>query len=177
MADPENNFKTHLKTIKELKGKKRFEFIWEYYRLQIIVTLAVLLFVVYFVNSSIFNREKYDLTIAIYGNYIDTDERQEIETHLEENLSVSIRVISFGVYSLDPQLSESQTAAFMGEYRLGGIDVIITSEAQMQLLSNSGYVNFYESYYDDLCIAVALNSNNIELSAEAIKNILFIKAD
>jgi|GEM_PF-5356108 len=170
MADPENNFKTHFKTLSQLNGKKRFEFIWEYYRLQIILTVVILISVIYFFNSVVFNRVTYDFTVAFYGNHSDYYERMEIENELEEEFSLTVRVIAFDVLSYNANYASSQAAAFMGEYVIGGIDVIIADEIQMQRLIESGYINKYEPYSNELFAAITLNSQNVEIAEKVIAN-------
>ena len=172
MADPDNNYKTHLKTIKQLHGRKRFEFIWEYYRLQIIITIVLIIIAGLFLNTTVFNRDKYDLTVAFYGDYAQYDERQAIKSDLEEKLHLTIRMISFDTYSINHEYATSQAAAFLGEYVIGGIDVIITNETQMQTLIDMGYTKHYEPYSDNLFIAVASNSKDMDNAVEVIRNIL-----
>jgi len=56
-------------TLKSLKGKERWAFIWDYYKIHIIAAVILIVAAAYTVNVMVFNRPNGDyLSIAYYGN-------------------------------------------------------------------------------------------------------------
>jgi len=87
MADRENTLRNSIKTVTELKGKKRLAFVWGYYKAHII-TAAVLLVALFSVLNLIFfnPKPKSILTVSFYGATVS----DESCLSLSEALNVSL---------------------------------------------------------------------------------------
>ena len=71
-------------TFKSLSGKKKIEFIYDYYKLPIIGTLLAIIIISYMAYSFVTKQDTY-CNITYYGSTINTDNFNKIKDILKEN--------------------------------------------------------------------------------------------
>jgi len=161
MPDPANTTRNHIETFKSLQGRSKWEFVWEYYKIQIIVIIFAALALAYILSNA---APKTRFTVAYYGRTLDHEVHGIIRNDInerfpdEEGLGL-IEILSFNVYSSDANYTRSQTEGFLAKLRLGEIDVIMTDSALIEGMIDKNFLKkcgeylpmgLMDRYYDSL---------------------------
>lgn len=120
------------------KDPVKLENFFHYYKIHIIVSLIVAVFLFFMIRSCV-NQVRYDFSLVIFGEAYAEDE-QKIETfikeHMPSSLTPGIQVLpSFGA---DPQYQYATQMKFVAMVAAKEIDVIITNESFFKDHSRQG---------------------------------------
>ncbi len=131
---------------KNMTTKEKVEYIWDYYKVHIIVSILVIYLLVSF-TSSIINRKDYVLNIALIGKYMDFDRQSEFSKKVTKELigdpsgkkQASIDFYRFvkgpnGNFTLDP----ASTQKLMARMGAQDIDVIVLDKNNFDILARQG---------------------------------------
>jgi len=131
---------------RNMTTKEKVEYIWDYYKVHIIVSILVIYLLVSF-TSSIINRKDYVLNIALIGKYMDFDRQSEFSKKVTKELigdpsgkkQASIDFYRFvkgpnGNFTLDP----ASTQKLMARMGAQDIDVIVLDKNNFDILARQG---------------------------------------
>ena len=129
--------------IKSLKGKKLWEYLWEYYKILIIGIVILLTIIGSTVYRSVINPHPttilnvawfYELQhMEYYDDLADELTNRLVEPHKNERVHVS----SF-TETLDPQLNMGMQARFIAMLSIGDIDIVIATEDELKRFVSEG---------------------------------------
>jgi hypothetical protein len=131
---------------RNMTTKEKVEYIWDYYKVHIIVSILVIYLLVSF-TSSIINRKDYVLNIALIGKYVDFNGQSEFSKKVTKELigdpsgkkqtSVDFyRLVKGpnGNLTLDP----ASTQKLMARIGAQDIDVIVLDKNNFDILARQG---------------------------------------
>lgn len=120
-------------TFKSLSGKKKIEFIYDYYKLPIIGTLLAIIIISYMAYSFVTKQDTY-CNITYYGSTINTDNFNKIKDILNENIlgddkkstifTDSLLISANSNYGDDP----TTTQAFAIKLAANEIDILLVEK-------------------------------------------------
>ncbi|HHW58297.1 MAG TPA: extracellular solute-binding protein [Clostridia bacterium] len=131
---------------KNMTVREKVEYIWDYYKVHIIIGILVIYLLGTF-TSSVLNRKEYVLNIAFVGKYMDFDRLNEFSKEVTKELvgdpsgkkQASIdfyRLVKGpnGNFTLDP----ASTQKLMARMGAQDIDVIILDKNNFDILASQG---------------------------------------
>lgn len=124
-------------TFKSLSGKKKIEFIYDYYKLPIIGTLLAIIVISYITYSFITKQDIY-CNITYYGSTINTDNFNKLKDTLNENIlgndkkstifTDSLLITTNSNYGDDP----TTTQAFAVKLAANELDILLIKKNNFQ---------------------------------------------
>ena len=120
--------------------KKKAEYIWDYYKLHIIGTLAVICIVISSIHSQI-TKPDYVFTLTMLGNITDTNKITNLETLLTKvvvkdgSSRKQARVETMpldGSKISDPQTTGDYMQKFIAEISVGELDVVVLNKTMFK---------------------------------------------
>ena len=129
--------------LKGMSKQKKAEYIWEYYKLHIIGTLAVLCIIISIIHSQI-TKPDYIFNLTMLGNIVDTNKTTNLETQLTKvvvkdgSTRKQARVSTMpldGKKNADPQTTGQYMQKFIAEISVGELDVVILNKTLFETFS------------------------------------------
>jgi len=138
-----NFFAPEQAKLKDMTFKEKAGYIWEYYKIPIIATIAVVLIVYSLINTIwIHPPKKSYLTMAFYSSYVDDATLSSLSGQLgdalmtpEELLTYEVTGIDFNINSGDSQMDMANTEKFMAMIAAHEIDLIIFSKTDLEAMA------------------------------------------
>lgn len=131
---------------RNMTTKEKVEYIWDYYKVHIIVSILVIYLLVSFTNS-IINRKDYVLNVALIGKYMDSDRQSEFSKKVTKELigdPSAKKQASIDFYRLvkgtngNLTLDPASTQKLMARMGAQDIDVIVLDKNNFDILAREG---------------------------------------
>ena len=119
--------------LKGMSKKEKAEYIWEYYKIHIIVTIVTIFIVGTFINSQI-TKIDYVFNLTMIGNIVDENKSNDLEKQLtkivvkngEERKQATVDCISLDGSSSDKSsMSNQYMQKFIAQISAGELDVVV----------------------------------------------------
>lgn len=126
--------------LKNMSGRERIDYIWEYYKLHIIAALVLIIFIGYTVYSQA-TRIDYVFNLTYTGNYMDDAKRTELENKLTKLVvkdGSKRKKALVDVLPIESGNNSAYVQKLMAEVSVGDIDIIILSKSQFDNYLKSG---------------------------------------
>lgn len=129
--------------LKNMTRKKKAEYIWEYYKLHIIGTLAVICIIISTIHAQI-TKPDYVFTLTMLGNIVDTNKTTNLETLLTKvvvkdgSSRKQARVETLpldGSNNADSQISSQYMQKFSAQISVGELDVVVLNKTMFKTFS------------------------------------------
>ena len=138
--------KERFKSFKQLSAKQKLQYIWDYYKIHIIVT-AVLICAIF----SIFKTEKNSSSADLYIAYVNIVVDDKLTNALENNSSLSIGSYRDLLITDDPsgdnlEYAYTSSMKLMSTISAGKLDIIIGDSYAMSYAHNAEYLVNMEDY-------------------------------
>jgi len=140
-----NFFRTEWAKLKPMNFTDKRQYIWEYYKLQIIAIAFGIIAIVYLINTMIINPPPRDyLYLAWQGNIIHTDpleelgERLTVITENPDRYNVAVRSY---LLTGEPQMDQAIITRFFAIMHVGDLHGILTTGANLVGLAEEGIIN------------------------------------
>ncbi len=137
---------TEKEKLREMKLKDKIDYIWEYYRLPIILVVVALALAAYFIYGLLHPAASTQFYAAMINNSIDNEVLNEYSTEFSERLKLDpkkeiIELNTNYVFQDDTQnqYSMSMKEALITYVSAKEIDVIIAPESQFNAYSYNGF--------------------------------------
>ncbi|MCL2362083.1 MAG: hypothetical protein FWC73_09755 [Defluviitaleaceae bacterium] len=139
-----NFFRTEWGKLKVMNFTDKRQYIWEYYKVQIIALILAIAAILYMVNTMILNPPKRDyLYIAWQGNIIHSEPLDELGTRLdvivEEYKRYQVSIRSY-LLTGDPQMDQALITRFFAMMQVGDMHGVMGSSANMLGMAQDGIV-------------------------------------
>ena len=131
------------KKLKDMTFKEKAAYIWEYYKIHIIVTAVILLIAGSIIDSVwIHPPKKLYLQIAFYGGYVEDTaltgmcgKLEEVLMTPEERETMQITSTYFMIGTNDPQVDMANMQKFMAMIQVNEIDLIVLNEENFESMA------------------------------------------
>ncbi|NLL73040.1 MAG: hypothetical protein GX237_05885 [Clostridiales bacterium] len=138
--------------LKDMPIKKRFAYLWEYYKIHALIIVAVIGFSVYIIHEIRTPKADIDLYAAIINNPIETEVWDDYEARIMEYLELDpvkskIFFNDMFVYNSTPDYEMSARQAFVAYVTTANIDLVIAPQSEF---SNYVINNFLTPLSDQL---------------------------
>ena len=126
--------------LKGMNKQKKAEYIWDYYKLHIIGTLAVLCIIISIIHSQI-TKPDYVFTLTMLGNIVDTNTTTNLETQLTKvvvkdgSSKKQARVETMpldGSKNTDTQTTSQYMQKLTAEVSVGELDVVVLNKTMFE---------------------------------------------
>jgi len=139
------SFKDEIAKLKTLTFKEKVDHIWEYYKIPLIALVLVLALVGYIINGIVNPSPEVELFIAWNSDRVITDNIEELSFIFAERLEFNpveqdVIISWFPVDPADPQMQMAGVQRMMAMLTVGGIDLFVLEEEQLQSHANFGIV-------------------------------------
>lgn len=137
--------KAELNKLKGMTFKEKLDYIWEYYRIQIIIAVCVIALILSILNAFIFNPQKSIHTgMAFYGPFISQEILDNIELTMttdlvSENENSKVYVTNFVMDEADMSYSYISVQKFVAMCSAQEIDIVISPKDQFIQNANRDY--------------------------------------
>jgi hypothetical protein len=123
--------------LKGMSRKKKAEYIWEYYRLHIIGTIAIIFILGYIINNQI-TRIDYVFNLTMIGNIVDENKINDLEKQLteivvkegEERKQATVATIPLEGSNMSSQYIQK----FIAQVTVGELDVVVLDKGMFESL-------------------------------------------
>ena len=159
------------------KDPVKLENIFYYYRIHIIVSLVVVVFLFFMIRSCI-NQVKYDFCVVIFGEVYAEDE-QKIVTFIQEQMTSSETPSVFVMpsYDADPQYQYATQMKLIAMAAAKEIDVLITNESIFKSHSKQGMFVSLDDIADTLGYSDDRNIKGMDIIDESDEEEIEIEPD
>jgi len=126
--------KTEREKLRELKGKEKAEYIWEYYKAYFVTAAIVLVIGLSLLNSLVLNPpKKVYLNFITYGDYVPTETVDAIATDLSAKIvptpdTHEVYGEGYFISESDPETSMGVMQKLVANISIGEIDLIIADK-------------------------------------------------
>lgn len=139
--------KEEKKKLSEMTFKEKREYIWEYYKIHITLTVIFLIITGSIINNVFINPpKKAYLGFAFYDIFLSDELTSEMRSTLNENLvkeedkdTLEVQMSTFPIRSEDPQMSMASIQKFAAMIAVKELDIVISTEEAFMSLAGEGY--------------------------------------
>ncbi|MDR1687154.1 MAG: hypothetical protein LBS21_00900 [Clostridiales bacterium] len=148
----------------EMNFKEKVDYIWEYYKYHIIITVVSVLFIYMLIDALVLNPQKnVHVGVAIYGPYIFEETTNELTSYLTGNMQAdwetsAVVITNFFVSEDDLQITNAMVQKFIAMLSVQEIDIFIGNELQFTQNARQGF-------FLDLSTAEGLNITPQEIKS------------
>ncbi|MDR2940132.1 MAG: hypothetical protein LBV08_07420 [Clostridiales bacterium] len=131
-----------LKIIKGMAFKEKLGYIWEYYKLQIIIIIIAVAMLFSIIDRFLNPRPDTYISVSFLGGHISSEKIYEFQEYLNENFvpaDINAEALVNNFYtSSDPELDMALQVKLTTMLMSSGIDVIISSDEEFERLKGQG---------------------------------------
>jgi len=140
--------KAEFDKLKPMTAKEKAEYIWEYYRLHIIIFAVIALFTYSVLDAAVFNPPKdVFLGLAVYGPFVEQETADAIQLDLQNALlpeelegSAKVYVTDFFLDNMPSDFVTANTEKFFAMCTARELDIIIAPAEHFTLLAENEYL-------------------------------------
>lgn len=127
-------------TFTQLNNKQKLQYIWDYYKIHIIATAAIIC-IIFSIVSTIIKNKSYDLYIA----YINVVTSEELLTSIDKSTKLSISNYTDMLITEDPsgedfQYAYASSVKLMSAISAGRLDIIVADSYGINMANSSEYL-------------------------------------
>lgn len=144
-----SNERTSLKTLQDLRGKKKLQYIWDYYKLPLIVSGIILYVIIYMAYRNLTYKEP-----ALYAALVNVDAGDTLTKQLSEgflsaagmDISESSLHLYSGLYLTDDENSAYYEYTYASQVKILAtidgelLDVVLMDQEAFDAFSQNGYL-------------------------------------
>jgi len=140
-----------IKKLREMPFKKKMEYIWDYYKIPIIVTIAIIFVIGSFINSRFINPAPDAALFVVWNAGFATDEqlnsmKETFETKIiDEEKNEDVIITTFFTMAEDPSISMINIQRLAAMLAAGEIDVFLVGSQMLEEYALLGYLQPMES--------------------------------
>jgi len=150
-APLKEKLRIEIKKLREMTFKKKIEYIWDYYKLHIIITVAILLVIGGVINALVFNPSPRTVLFISWNTGVILDEQlTELSEALKERIideksNETVAVASLLFVENDPMITMANTNRLVAMLAEGIIDVFILDANQLSEYTYNEFIQPVES--------------------------------
>jgi len=155
-APIKEKFRIEMRKIREMQGKKKFEYIWGYYKVHILVFIGILALIGSIINSVFINPRPQTVLFVAWSTGYATEEQlsdltEAMETAIiEPKANETIEIAMFFSSHEDPSMDSAQIQRLAAMIAAGMIDVFILDTEMLEDYLRFGYLQPMDELLDDI---------------------------
>ena len=138
--------------LKEMRGKQKFGYIWEYYKLHIIGIVVFAIFIGSLLNNFLFNPQlPVFANVSFYGDFVPAPIMQALGMDILELMEIEdmrIDVINFSFSEIDPAMYMAQRSRFGVMVAAQVIDILVVENSFLDELYPHGFGVDLREFFD-----------------------------
>jgi len=145
-----------IKKLREMPFKKKMEYIWDYYKISIIVTIVVLLLIGSFINTRFINPPPDTALFVVWSAGFATEEQLDVlsgalKTRIvEEDVNETVVVTAFFAMDEDPNVDMVYIQRLAAMLAAGEIDIFILRSDLLKDYAAIGYLQPMERVLNEI---------------------------
>jgi len=155
-APVKEKFRIEMRKIREMRGKKKFEYIWGYYKFHILVLVGLLVLAGSIINSVFINPRPQNVLFVAWSTGFATEEQlSDLKDVLNERIiepkaNETIEIAMFFQAHEDPSMDAAQIQRLAAMIAAGMIDVFIIDTEMLEDYIRFGYLHPMEEILSDI---------------------------
>ena len=121
------------------------QYIWEYYKLHIIVFLVVAFFTGSLINTLILNPPRQEYLYFVWigppvTSFVLEDFAEELNIIVENPSRYVVRATNYNMQGLDPQMAMGLQARFVAQMQMRSLDLFMLTKEELYDFSSGGFI-------------------------------------
>jgi len=142
--------KTEKQKLHDMNFKEKASYLWVYYRMHALITIAVIGIIIYIIHSIITPNVEVKLSVAMINNAFETEEIEQLKNDLSNHLNLDPKTeeVNINTTFMFTDSFDMNTRQVLSTFIMAGeIDVIIAPESQ---IASYAYYGTFSKLADQL---------------------------